>query len=124
MPMPRWWGQINKRLFNPRAISGDKWAVLTHTGRSSGKTYQTPMEAIPVEGGYVVFLVYGAESDWVKNLLVSGSGSLRTNGKTEALTNPRVVSIDDVEDLLTEDAARPPALLKVTELLRVDVARV
>lgn len=120
MPMPRWWRHINKRVFNPRALNGSKWDVLTHTGRSSGKTYQTPMEVIPVENGFVVFLVYGAESDWVLNMLASGSGTLRTDGREVEVTNPRVVDISEVTDQLPADAARPPGFLKVNQLLRMD----
>lgn len=43
--------------------------VLTHVGRTSGKTYRTPLDAHRVEGGYVFILVYGPRSDWVRNVL-------------------------------------------------------
>jgi hypothetical protein len=55
VPMPRWWGQINKRVFNPRAIAGGKWPVLTHLGRVSGAMYRTPLDAHPVDGGYLSY---------------------------------------------------------------------
>src|SRR3546814_20160772 len=63
MPMPRWWGHVNKRVFNPRAISSGKWPVLTHVGRTSGTTYRTPLDAYPVKGGYVFILVYGRSEE-------------------------------------------------------------
>jgi hypothetical protein len=57
MPMPRWWGHLNKRVFNPRAIASGKWPVLTHVGRTSGQTYHTPLDAHPVDNGYLFVLV-------------------------------------------------------------------
>jgi hypothetical protein len=41
MPMPLWWGQVNKRLFNPRALENGKWKVINHLGRSSGHQQAT-----------------------------------------------------------------------------------
>jgi hypothetical protein len=59
MPMPRWWGRINKRVLNPREVERGVRPVLTHVGRSSGRTYRTPLDAHPVAGGCVFILVYG-----------------------------------------------------------------
>ena len=50
MPMPLWWGQINKRVFNPLSLRGDRYQVIRHVGRSSGRAYRTPLEAVPVDG--------------------------------------------------------------------------
>ncbi|MCD2106479.1 hypothetical protein O4214_16775 [Rhodococcus erythropolis] len=87
MPMPRWWGHVNKRVFNPRAISSGKRPVLTHVGRTSGTTYRTPLDAYPVDGGYVFILPEAAPhhrvssdgSDYCLRLPVTrGSHALRT----------------------------------------------
>ena len=121
MPMPRWWGHINKRVFNPRAIAGGKWPVLTHVGRSSGQTYRTPLDAHPVEGGYLFVLVYGSRTDWVRNILAAGSASLRVDGREVALTAPRLVGRDEAERALSADVARPPKVLRISEFLRMDL---
>lgn len=117
MPMPRWWGHINKRLFNPRAIASGKWPVLTHVGRTSGKTYRTPLDAHPVDGGYLFVLVYGSDSDWVRNVLAAGSARLQVDGREAELTAPRLVGKDEA---LSEEVARPPKILRITEFLRMD----
>ncbi|NUR86572.1 MAG: nitroreductase family deazaflavin-dependent oxidoreductase, partial [Nonomuraea sp.] len=91
MPMPKWWGHVNKRVFNPRAIAGGKWPVLIHVGRVSGRTYRTPLDAFPVAGGYLFVLVYGSRSDWAKNVLAAGSARLRVDGREVALTAPRMM---------------------------------
>jgi deazaflavin-dependent oxidoreductase (nitroreductase family) len=120
MPMPRWWGHINKRVFNPRAIAGGRWPVLTHVGRTSGATYHTPLDAHPVEGGYLFVLVYGSGSDWVQNVLAAGQARLRVDGEEVELTAPRLVHADEALTLLPDDVARPPRLLRITEALRMD----
>lgn len=121
MPMPQWWGKVNKRLFNPRAIASGKWPVLTHVGRASGATYRTPLGAHPVDGGYLFVLVYGSGSDWVQNVLTSGRAQLRVDGRDVSLTAPRLVGRDAAFHLLPDDVPRPPRLLRISEYLRMDV---
>jgi deazaflavin-dependent oxidoreductase (nitroreductase family) len=122
MPMPRWWGHVNKRMFNPRAIASGKWPVLTHVGRTSGTTFRTPLDAHPVDGGYLFVLVYGSGSDWVQNVLAAGSAQLRVDGRDVALTAPRLVGRDEAFRALPGEVARPPKILRITEFLRMDHA--
>lgn len=122
MPMPRWWGHINKRVFNPRAVESGKWPVLTHVGRSSGMTYRTPMDAHPVDGGYLFIPVYGSGSDWVRNVLAAGRAQLQVDGRTVHLTAPRVVGEDEAFQALADDVRRPPKALRIKEFLRMDLA--
>ncbi|MDF5757598.1 nitroreductase family deazaflavin-dependent oxidoreductase [Spongiactinospora sp. TRM90649] len=121
MPMPKWWGHINKRVFNPRAVAGGKWPVLIHVGRVSGATYRTPLDAHPVEGGYLFVLVYGSRSDWVRNILATGRARLRVDGKEMELTAPRLVGRDEAFQALPAGVARPPKVLRITEFLRMDL---
>lgn len=123
MAMPRWWGHVNKRVFNPRALAGGKWPVLTHVGRTSGATYRTPLDAYPVEGGYLFVLVYGSRADWVQNVLAAGSARLRVDGTEIELTAPRLVGESEAFRALPDDAARPPKLLRINEFLRMDLGR-
>lgn len=118
MPMPRWWGRINKRVFNPRAIASGKWPVLTHVGRTSGTTYRTPLDAHPVEGGYLFVLVYGSGTDWVRNVLAAGHARLQVDGREVELVAPRLVG---EAEALAEDVSRPPKMLRITEFLRMDL---
>src|SRR5262245_31276093 len=122
MPMPLWWGHVNKRVFNRLALSGGKWPVLTHVGRSSGTTYHTPLDAHPVEGGYLFILVYGSGSDWVRNVLAARSARLRVGGREMELTAPRLVGKEEAFSALPDGVARPPRLLRITEFLRMDLA--
>ncbi|MFI6585206.1 nitroreductase family deazaflavin-dependent oxidoreductase [Embleya sp. NPDC050493] len=121
MPMPRWWGHVNKRMFNPRAVAGGKWPVLTHVGRTSGRTYRTPLDAHPVDGGYLFVPVYGSGSDWVRNVLAADGARLRVGGKEMKLAAPRLVGAAEAFQALPDSVARPPKLLRITEFLRMDL---
>lgn len=121
MPMPLWWGEINKRVFNPRALENGKWKVITHVGRSSGRVYRTPLDAYEVDETFVFILVYGSGSDWVQNILASGSGSLESDGEIIGLGSPRLISEDEAWSLLDGIAKPPPGFLNVNEFLRMDI---
>jgi deazaflavin-dependent oxidoreductase (nitroreductase family) len=122
VPMPRWWTHINKWVFNPRELRRGARPVLTHVGRSSGTTYRTPLDAHPVAGGYVFVLVYGSGSDWVRNVLATGRARLTRDGQDIELTAPRLIGGDEAWLAIGDEVARPPALLRITEFLRMDVA--
>ncbi|MEV4395714.1 nitroreductase family deazaflavin-dependent oxidoreductase [Nonomuraea sp. NPDC049607] len=112
---------MNKRVFNPRAIAGGKWPVLIHVGRTSGATYRTPLDAHPVEGGYLFVLVYGSRSDWVRNVLAARGARLRVDGREVELTAPRLVGKEEAFRALPDEVARPPQLFGITEFLRMDL---
>jgi deazaflavin-dependent oxidoreductase (nitroreductase family) len=98
MPYPRWLAKINRTLFNPRQVRRGTSPVVTHVGRSSGDVYRTPLDAHPTRDGFVLVVRYGPESDWVRNILVSGSATLRVDGEEHLLMSPRLVSQDEVVD--------------------------
>ena len=122
MPMPRWWTHINKRVFNPRELRRGVRPVLTHVGRSSGATHRTPLDAHPVEDGYVFILVYGSRSDWVRNCLAAGHAELTVDGQRLELTAPRLISEDEAWQAIDDRVKRPPGILLITEYLRMDLA--
>jgi deazaflavin-dependent oxidoreductase (nitroreductase family) len=119
MPMPLWWGQINKRVFNPRAVRGGKWQVIHHIGRSSGQPYRTPLEAHRVDDGFIFTLVYGSRSDWVQNVLASGTATLVVDGEQVDLVEPEIIGADEAFARLPAGTKRPPKLLKIGEFLQM-----
>lgn len=106
MAYPRWLAKINKRLFNPGQVRKGKYPVVTHVGRKSGRTYQTPLDAFPTKTGYVLVARYGPESDWVQNVLDAGEATLRVGAMEHSLRSPRLVDLDQALDALAE--AEPP----------------
>ncbi len=123
MPMPKWWGHINKRVFNPGQIKKGVSPVLTHVGRASGRTFQTPLDAHPIDGGYIFILVYGSGSDWVKNIIAAGIASLRVRGEEIPLESPRVITEEAAWELLPPTTKRPPKFLRISEYLQMDTSR-
>ena len=123
MPIPMWVAQINKRVLNPLELRRGVRPVLTHVGRSSGKTYRTPLDAHPVDGGYIIIVMYGPDSDWVQNVLAAGAAALEIDGDAFELMSPRLVSKEDAWQLLSTTTKASPDYLRVTEYLQMDLRR-
>ncbi len=117
MPVPRWVTQVNKRGFNRLVLKRGTWPVLIHVGRSSGKTYQVPPDAHPVDNGYIFILVYGSGSDWVKNVLAAGTASLKIGGDELELVSARLVTEEAAWRQLPSATKAPPRFLRVSEYL-------
>ncbi len=60
--------------------------ILEHVGRRSGKSYRTPLVVFSADiGGHpgaAVFLSYGPNRDWLKNITAAGGGRMQRYGKT------------------------------------------
>jgi deazaflavin-dependent oxidoreductase (nitroreductase family) len=64
---------------------------VVHRGRRSGRQFQTPVNVFPRPGGrYVLALTYGADTDWVRNVIAAGRCELLTRGRRIELTAPRL----------------------------------
>jgi hypothetical protein len=82
MPMPGWWGQINKRGVQPVGAQARRSAGADPRRPEFGTIYRTPLDAHPVDGGYLfILVVYGSGSDWVRNLLAAGHARLKVGGE-------------------------------------------
>ena len=94
MPLPRWLGRFNLVVTN--RVSGlvagllPLFGIVEHVGRRSGTVRQTPINVFRRRSGdYVVALTYGADTNWVRNVLAAGSCRLRTRGRWVELGAPR-----------------------------------
>ncbi len=123
MPLPRWLARVNKRAFNPIEIRRGVRPVLIHVGRSSGKTYRTPLDAHPLADGYLFIPMYGPRSDWVRNVLAAGSARLLLGSKEIELESPRIVKQRDVWPLLLTPTKPPRGISGDSELLKADVCQ-
>ncbi|MCZ7423861.1 MULTISPECIES: nitroreductase family deazaflavin-dependent oxidoreductase [unclassified Micromonospora] len=123
MPLPRWLARFNKRVVNPREIRRGVRPVLTHVGRSSGRTYQTPLDAHPLPDGYLFVPLYGPRTDWVRNVLAAGTARLSVGGERLQLDGPRLVRKQEVWSLLPAGTKAPPGISDESELLRMNLRR-
>lgn len=94
VPIPRWVARANKAGLNHVTRRIAPWAptfgLVVHTGRRSGRTYETPVMVFPAPDGYVIALTYGPDTDWVKNVLAAGGCQLRTGGRTVTMGSPTI----------------------------------
>ena len=95
MPLPRRLAKFNlivtNRVLGPFARYVPGFAVVSHVGRRSGRTYKTPVSLFKRGDGYVVALFYGADSQWVRNVLAAGGVEVETRGRRLRLAGPEVV---------------------------------
>src|SRR6185436_7904690 len=78
-----------RRLAGPiapvaRLVAGRRWfpfyAILRHTGRTSGTAYATPVVALRTPDGFMIPLPFGDATQWAKNLAAADGGGLRFGG--------------------------------------------
>jgi deazaflavin-dependent oxidoreductase (nitroreductase family) len=90
--------RIHQRLY----AVGKGWVVgwiillLGHTGRKSGRQYNTPLQYEKIEGCYYVGAGRGTKADWYRNILVNREvhvqvGRISFDGWAEPITNLQLV---------------------------------
>jgi hypothetical protein len=82
----------SNRLF--LKISGRRlraYSIVKHVGRRSGCEYANPVSAYPLGDGFVITILYGLDSQWVRNVLATGRLTLVTQGRQHALERPELI---------------------------------
>jgi deazaflavin-dependent oxidoreductase (nitroreductase family) len=82
---------INRLMIRIAGRRFGHFAVLTHRGRKTGKTYRIPIIAEPEDRGFVIALTYGRKTDWLANVFSAGGCSLRWKDREYLLTRPEYV---------------------------------
>ncbi|EHR50566.1 deazaflavin-dependent nitroreductase family protein [Saccharomonospora marina XMU15] len=125
MVLPKRLARFNKvatnrvtKLVAPR-LPG--FAMLTHTGRRSGRRYRIPLNVFRVGDDYVIALTYGPDADWVKNVLATGGCELRNRGEDVRLTDPRLVH-DETRSAMPAPVRQVLALIGVSDFLHLSPA--
>src|ERR1700716_2881117 len=90
---------VNNRIQGVYAWLVPPWAVILHRGRRSGRAYRTPVLAFRQQRTLVIALLYGVESDWLRNLQVAGGGEVVRAGRTFRRGAPRVVDTNPAAEL-------------------------
>jgi deazaflavin-dependent oxidoreductase (nitroreductase family) len=122
MPLPKRLARFNRvvtnRITYPIARTFPGFGIVLHTGRRSGKSYRTPVNAFRTPTGYLIALTYGPDSDWTRNVLAAGGCELLTRGKVVALTDPKMVHAER-HDGLPAVVRAVLARINVTEYLEL-----
>ena len=98
---------------------GATYGVLRHVGRSSGTSYETPLGIERTDDGFVIAIVYGRQTHWVRNVLAAGSAEIVLEGETYPVERPEIVPIEQANAWIPERDQRMSSLVGVTEALRL-----
>ena len=96
-------------------------AYMVHQGRRSGRQYRTPVMPLPLSDGFLVSLPYGADRDWVRNVVAGGRCTLLRGGRRFELADPRLLDAAGAAPLLP--AALRPALRAVPRIRFMRLSR-
>jgi deazaflavin-dependent oxidoreductase (nitroreductase family) len=98
MPLPSSLGRFNKgvvfRVLGPLGGRVRPFAIVGHTGRTTGSGYETVVWAFERDGTVAIALTYGPETDWVRNVLAAGGGTIGLGGEVTPIGDPRIVGDD------------------------------
>jgi hypothetical protein len=126
MPIPMGIAVFNKHVINRFFLLFAGWmrpfAIVHHRGRSTGRSYRTPIMAFPTESGFVFALTYGRDVDWVKNLMSSDGGFLEYGGGEIPLCGARFGKIGDVREVFPFWVRLPLSIISIEECVLVEAS--
>lgn len=116
--------RFNRALGNPHQMKtagtpGAYASVIRHVGRKSGRSYETPMVPFETEDGFVIALPYGSGTDWVRNLMASGSAIIVHEGNTYRVDQPELVPTDMAAPYMPAKEQRQLRRFGIDQCLRV-----
>jgi deazaflavin-dependent oxidoreductase (nitroreductase family) len=95
MPLPRGLARFNlvvtNRVTAPFAGRLPGFGIVVHTGRTTGVERRSPVNVFRAGERYVIALTYGADAQWVRNVLAAGGCELITRGRRVRLREPELV---------------------------------
>jgi deazaflavin-dependent oxidoreductase (nitroreductase family) len=125
MPLPRHLAKFNRvvtnRVLGPLARYLPGFAVVSHVGRRSGRTYRTPVNLYRRGDSFVIALVYGADSQWVRNVLAAGGADVETRGRRVRLVGPEVLR-DPARSLVPKPVRLALRVVNVEEFMLLERA--
>jgi deazaflavin-dependent oxidoreductase (nitroreductase family) len=116
--------RFNRAFTNPRMMKkagtpGAYASVIRHVGRATGRPYETPVGAFATDDGFVIALPYGSDTDWLKNVLASGSTTIVHEGNTYRVDQPELVPTAVAAPHLPPEEQRTLRRFAVDQCLRV-----
>jgi hypothetical protein len=117
----RW---VARRFVNPRQLEtagapGAYASVIRHRGRTTGAPYETPVQAVRTEDGFVIPLPYELRSNWLKNVLASGSATIVNEGEAFRVDHPEITPIGFATDGFPAGDQRRHRVFGVDRCLRL-----
>jgi deazaflavin-dependent oxidoreductase (nitroreductase family) len=116
--------QMNRSFFASEQLEtagtpGAYAGVLHHVGRKSGHSYATPVSIKPNGDDFVIAIVYGRRTEWLKNVIAAGSAVIDLEGETHQVGQPEIVPTAEVADAFPSGDQRLNRILGIDECLRL-----
>jgi deazaflavin-dependent oxidoreductase (nitroreductase family) len=116
--------RFNRALGNPfqmrsAGTPGAYASVIRHVGRTSGRPYETPVVPLATDGGFVIALPYGSNTDWLKNVLASGSATIVNAGHTYRVDQPEIIPTEAAAANFPVKEQRSLRRFRIGQCLRV-----
>jgi deazaflavin-dependent oxidoreductase (nitroreductase family) len=92
---------------------------VRHTGRRSGRVYQTPVVAARHGDQFLIALPYGERTDWLKNVLDKGSAVIVADGRDYEVGQPEVIPMTEATGYFRPREQRMHRQFRVDTALRV-----
>lgn len=96
---------INKIISRWAGKKGSPFSLVLHSGRKSGKKFQTPVIAVKQDSKFLFALTYGAQVDWYRNILANGCAGIRHQGKEYKLEKLTSLPIQTGRKLFPQPSA-------------------
>jgi len=116
--------RINRTFINPRTMKaagtpGATASIVQHTGRTTGKSYATPVGPFATDDGFIIVLPYGTRPDWLRNVMAAGSATIVREGKAYPVDRLEILPIHAADAFLPDAEKRSLRLFGVDQCLRV-----
>lgn len=98
------------------------FSLISHVGRRSGRSYQTPVVLARVPDGFVAELTYGPSVDWLRNIVAAGGCTVLYRGQEYTVDRIEPCSVDDGLRAYGNPRALVLRLLHRREFRRLHVA--
>lgn len=113
-------GRATKRfVLKSSGTPGGIASVIRHVGRTTGRPYETPVQAVATDDGFVIALPYGPNTDWLKNVLMIGSATIVHEGSSYEVGWPKLVPMSVAASRFSAKDQRTHRLFRVDQALQV-----
>lgn len=115
--------RMNRAFVNPRqrdaGTPGAYASLIQHSGRASGRLYETPVVAEVTEDGFVIALPYGTQADWLKNVQANGSATVVHEGNAHQVGEPELIPIGTADPYFSPNDQRAHRVFGTDQCLRL-----
>lgn len=96
-------------------VLGQRFLILTHVGRKTGRVFRTPLEVVDARRGesWTVVAGWGNPPSWYLNVVAAPPPSVRVAGRTYVRPGREVLSADEAATVLHDYASRYPRAARV-----------